>query len=82
MVHFNAYSGLLGRPADIYDVAEHINIWWSAYVLACRIGAATDLIEGVSDISDQVRAPGLFVEPYLIQYVLCRSPPCFQYRSR
>lgn len=38
-----SYSGLLGQPADIYAVAERINMWWGCYVLAHQLSTITGL---------------------------------------
>ena len=41
--HMSSYSGLLGQPADVYAVAERINMWWSCYVLAHQLSTITGL---------------------------------------
>lgn len=52
--HLSTYAGLLGAPYDIYQVAEHINIWWSCYNLARRLATVTGLPDGLPDLPDIV----------------------------
>lgn len=53
----DSYSGLLGPPTDIYDVAERINLWWSCYNLTRRLAVVTGLPDGLPDSLDIVSRP-------------------------
>jgi len=55
--HMSSYSGLLGQPADIYAVAERINLWWSCYILAHQLSTLTGLPNDLPAGSAVVRLP-------------------------
>jgi hypothetical protein len=77
--HMSSYSGLLGQPADIYAVAERINLWWSCYILAHQLSTLIGLPNDLPAGSAVVRPSRTILRVSNLSGIICRLQPSFRF---